>query len=210
MKHFHKLLAALALIVATVLPSHADDSKNYRLAMYTVDGTRTAYAFDDHPRLTIRDNTFTVTTEVEKKDYALADLRRFLLEGSEDDAVENVYWLVIHLRDGAFEGIPFTDRPTIIIKDDKFSVKCEAYNVDYAATDVGSFRVTDHFDAESPDVNADTNGDGTVDVADIATVISVMAGETDSSSVPADVNGDGTVDVADISTIISVMAGNAK
>ena len=53
---------------------------------------------------------------------------------------------------------------------------------------------------------ADVNGDGTVDVADIATVISVMAGSAGDSPASADVNGDGTVDVADIATIISEMA----
>ena len=61
-------------------------------------------------------------------------------------------------------------------------------------------------------IQGDVNGDGTVDVADIATVISVMAGEGASaeggsaSARAADVNGDGVVDVADIATIISIMA----
>ena len=54
----------------------------------------------------------------------------------------------------------------------------------------------------------DVNGDNVVDVADIASVISVMAkGNNDLS---ADVNGDGVVDVADIATIISEMAANAR
>ena len=59
---------------------------------------------------------------------------------------------------------------------------------------------------------------GTVDVADIAAIINVMANSTGSQSDtapnpqsdtapnPADVNGDGTVDVADISTVIGIMA----
>ena len=57
------------------------------------------------------------------------------------------------------------------------------------------------------DINAvkvDLNDDGTVDVADIATVIDVMSGT--STSDKADVNGDGTVDVADIATVIDIMA----
>ena len=55
----------------------------------------------------------------------------------------------------------------------------------------------------------DVNGDGAVDVADIATVISVMASAADSvSTAAADVNGDGSVDVADIASVISVMAGS--
>ena len=56
----------------------------------------------------------------------------------------------------------------------------------------------------------DVNGDFTVDVADIATVIDVMAGSADVSSASADVNGDGTVDVADIAAIIDTMAANAR
>ncbi len=56
----------------------------------------------------------------------------------------------------------------------------------------------------------DVNGDGVVDVADISSVISVMAGHTDISTEAADVNGDGTVDVADISTIISAMAAASR
>ena len=52
----------------------------------------------------------------------------------------------------------------------------------------------------------DVNGDGTVDVADIASVISVMASSENSGVAAADVNGDGKVDVADIATIISIMA----
>ena len=54
----------------------------------------------------------------------------------------------------------------------------------------------------------DVNGDLTVDVADIASVIDVMAkGGIDAA---ADVNSDGVVDVADIATIISEMAARAR
>ena len=53
----------------------------------------------------------------------------------------------------------------------------------------------------------DVNGDGSVDVADIAAIIDVMAGLESGSSELADVNGDGTVDVADIAAVIDIMAG---
>ena len=58
-------------------------------------------------------------------------------------------------------------------------------------------------------IKGDVNGDGVVDVADIATVIDVMAGSVgaDPVSARADVNEDGSVDVADIATIIDIMAG---
>ena len=54
----------------------------------------------------------------------------------------------------------------------------------------------------------DVNGDQTVDVADISTVIDAMAGKgTDGQKAAADVNGDKTVDVADIALVIDIMAG---
>lgn len=55
-------------------------------------------------------------------------------------------------------------------------------------------------------IQGDVNDDGTVDVADISAIISVMAGTAQYPA--ADVNGDGTVDVADISNVIAIMAGN--
>lgn len=50
----------------------------------------------------------------------------------------------------------------------------------------------------------DVNGDYVVDVADIASIIDVMA--AGSGPAEADVNGDGIVDVADIATVIDIMA----
>ncbi len=61
---------------------------------------------------------------------------------------------------------------------------------------------------EEPEVKGDVNGDKVVDVADISSILTVMAGdESKTSKEQADVNGDNTVDVADISTVLSIMAG---
>ena len=62
-------------------------------------------------------------------------------------------------------------------------------------------------------IYGDVNGDNVVDVADIASVISVMAsgsGIANPLQQSADVNKDGVVDVADIATIISEMAAQAR
>jgi len=64
-------------------------------------------------------------------------------------------------------------------------------------------------------LKGDVNSDGTVDVADIATIIAVMAagGGQTQMAVPtglADVNGDGIVDVADIASVISIMAASTR
>ena len=56
----------------------------------------------------------------------------------------------------------------------------------------------------------DVNADGVVDVADISTTLTYMAGVQNVSKETADVNNDGEVDVADISTILSIMAANSR
>ena len=64
---------------------------------------------------------------------------------------------------------------------------------------------------ESGTLRGDVNSDGAVDVADIATIIDVMAGSMGTGSdTSADVNADGVVDVADIASVIDIMAANAR
>ena len=65
----------------------------------------------------------------------------------------------------------------------------------------------------TPRTVGDVNNDGSIDVADIASVISIMAdgvGADPASVHAADVNDDGVVDVADIAAIISIMAAKAR
>ena len=60
-------------------------------------------------------------------------------------------------------------------------------------------------------LSCDVNSDGNVDVADIASIIDVMAGGgSNALKKRADVNGDGNVDVADIATVITRMAELAR
>lgn len=56
--------------------------------------------------------------------------------------------------------------------------------------------------------HGDVNGDGAIDVADIADIIDTMARGT--YRVHADANNDGAVDVADIAEVISIMAARAR
>ena len=62
-------------------------------------------------------------------------------------------------------------------------------------------------------IKGDVNGDGAVDVADIATVIDTMAAGNEATPEQisaADVNEDTGVDVADIASIIDIMAAGAR
>ena len=214
-KKMKAFLAAMAAVFATVLPCHAHDgATDYSLVVYTADGQRTAYALNDHPRLTISGTTFTITTASAKADYAAADLLRFTIETG-DETVEKAWWLVVSLKDGTIEGHPFADLPKITINASLFTVTSASRTVGYAATAIDRFRLTDSNDGHQPPggpAGADVNGDGVTDVADIAAIISVMAqGDKIVEQVAAaDVNGDEVVDVADIATVITAMASSAR
>jgi len=58
------------------------------------------------------------------------------------------------------------------------------------------------------EVSGDVNGDGSVDVGDIMSIINYMAGAEGISESLADVNRDGSVDVGDIMAIINIMANS--
>lgn len=65
--------------------------------------------------------------------------------------------------------------------------------------------IADFHDEPATALLGDVNADGHVDVADISTILTVMAeGGFDSK---ADVNADKAVDVADISNVLTIMAG---
>ena len=54
-------------------------------------------------------------------------------------------------------------------------------------------------------LRGDVNNDGVVNIADVAAVLNIMAGN---SSVEGDVNGDNVVNIADVAAVLNIMAGN--
>lgn len=201
------LLFVLSFLAATALPCPAadgDGDKAYSFVIYTADGNRTAYLSVEKPRLTIDGTTFRITADGHSTDYTASTLKRFTLEDADGNVLPQSWWLVVSLRDGTIEGLPFADRPTITVKDNLFTATTATRTVSYPAKSIDRFRLTDSYDA--PKLNGDVNGDGAVDVADISAVISVMAGDK-TYAIRADVNGDSTIDVADIAEVISIMAG---
>ena len=133
------------------------------------------------------------------------------------DSMYVMFWDCTNLKT-----IYATDWNTSRVKDDRFmfyecpnliggnGTKYDSNHVgkDYACIDGGTSR-PGYFTKKI--TSCDVNGDGKVDVADIATVIDVMAGKGDAATKKAaDVNGDGNVDVADIATVITEMAARAR
>ena len=88
----------------------------------------------------------------------------------------------------------------------KFQMRGSQYQTEpisyhFKITAIGSY------DMPEQKASGDVNSDGSIDVADIAAVIDVMAGKSLQYKDKADVNGDNNVDVADIASIIDKMAG---
>jgi hypothetical protein len=114
--------------------------------------------------------------------------------------------MVLHHADGTISEVDLVTKPVVRFQNEKVIVATTEGTSDYQKDNI--LRITYNY------LRADVNGDNAVDVADIATVISVMAGNDVGGPVPArsvaDVNGDGVVDVADIASVIDMMAELAR
>ena len=60
---------------------------------------------------------------------------------------------------------------------------------------------------ESAGITGDVNGDGRVNVSDVATLINMILGITPMDQTAADVNGDGRVNVSDVTALINIILG---
>ena len=56
-------------------------------------------------------------------------------------------------------------------------------------------------------VSYDVNGDGSVDVSDVVSIVSSVLGTTGDDGEAYDVNTDGKVDVSDVVTLVNVILG---
>lgn len=114
-----------------------------------------------------------------------------------------VQTMILHHAGGNVTEVGVDRQTSLQFKDDKVIVLFSDGTKEFSKDNVLSITYTY--------LRTDVNGDGTVDVADISTIINVMAGNSSiQASLEADANGDGMVDVADISTVISTMAELAR
>ena len=124
-------------------------------------------------------------------------------------AAESTYkFLVFTTSDGAQTSVS-TDGLTLTTAEGNLMATNSEGTTTFLLTDLAKMAFAKS--TEEPKLEGDVNADGTVDVADISSIITVMASSVDSGSpadTAADVNGDGQVDVADISAVITIMASN--
>ena len=96
-----------------------------------------------------------------------------------------------------------SEHPVITYTNNTLHIKTDAANTDVPVSEISGGALPKTI------VHGDVNGDFCVDVADISSIIDIMAGVTLDPVVTrsADVNGDGSIDVADVAATISIMAG---
>ena len=120
---------------------------------------------------------------------------------------EPLWKLYVWRRSGLVDEYVLDEQPEVTLEAEMLTLTTKSTTIGYAVTDVLYFTLDDSSTIER--VAGDVNGDKVVDVADIATIISCMAGAI-SEPAQADVNGDKVVDVADIASVISIMASQAR
>ena len=160
---------------------------------YSKGSSANQYISDSQIRL-YAENTLTISSDIgEITDVAFTQV------GGKGDKV-------LQASEGIVSGVTWTGLSSRIV----FKVNDGSGHIQFSEV-----KVTIAIYSPQP-VEGDVNGDGTTDVADIATVIDVMAGHFPDSFPPgtdpyliADINKDGQVDVADIAYIITVMAGGS-
>ena len=140
-----------------------------------------------------------------KNGASLGDINNYAMEDLPTTQPQHsLQMLVFHHRNGTKMEMDLDMKPSVKLTDDQMVVTLSDDSRKFIKEDIQ--RITYKYN------RYDVNGDNATDVADIATIISVMSGvgiDPDSAS-NADVNRDGAVDVADIAAIISAMAGNGS
>lgn len=158
---------------------------------YSKGSSSNQYINDSQIRL-YAGNTLTISSDIGE----ITDVE-FTKDGGNDDKV-------LKASEGTVSGLVWSGLSSRI-----------AFNVNEGSGHIRLSNVKVSIAIYNPEpMEGDVNGDGTIDVADISTVIDIMAGKFPDNLpagtdpyLMADVNKDGHVDVADISYIITVMAG---
>jgi hypothetical protein len=147
------LFGGTRAVAKSVPACAAVGSPAYNLVVYTVGGSRAAFAFADRPEMSIDGNTFRVCSTVADVEYAAADISRFTLEDNDGSPAYNNFWLVVWTTDGRSAGYAFADRPGVTIDGDVFYVgKDGMKTVGYPAASILCFTIDDHFDESAGEV----------------------------------------------------------
>ena len=120
---------------------------------------------------------------------------------------ENSTWLYIRVRSASASGEKISFK---LFDKTEGKIKRIAETVDFESQGLEGMP-SSPFDLTSAKYTpGDVNDDGSINIADVTSILSIMAGNQSGSLIQeaADVNEDGTTNVADVTSVLSIMAGN--
>ena len=120
---------------------------------------------------------------------------------------ENSTWLYIRVRSASASGEKISFK---LFDKTEGKIKRIAETVDFESQGLEGMP-SSPFDLTSAKYTpGDVNDDGSINIADVTSILSIMAGNQSDSLIreAADVNDDGAINVADVTSVLSIMAGN--
>ena len=120
---------------------------------------------------------------------------------------ENSTWLYIRVRSASASGEKISFK---LFDKTEGKIKRIAETVDFESQGLEGMP-SSPFDLTSAKYTpGDVNDDGSINIADVTSILSIMAGNQSDSFIreAADVNDDGAINVADVTSVLSIMAGN--
>ena len=123
------------------------------------------------------------------------------------DAKDNSTWLYIRVRSASASGEKISFK---LFDKTEGKIKRIAETVDFESQGLEGMP-SSPFDLTSAKYTpGDVNDDGSINIADVTSILSIMAGNQSDSLIreAADVNDDGAINVADVTSVLSIMAGN--
>ena len=120
---------------------------------------------------------------------------------------ENSTWLYIRVRSASASGEKISFK---LFDKTEGKIKRIAETVDFESQGLEGMP-SSPFDLTSAKYTpGDVNDDGSINIADVTSILSIMAGNQSDSLIreAAYVNDDGAINVADVTSVLSIMAGN--
>ena len=199
MKSKIRKLVCLACMLAMAMVAHAQGNE----IGWTVNPFDYQYDMTIYAQLKIDDAVVSDYSNYEVAAFVGDECRGV----AEIQTKENSTWLYIRVRSASASGEKISFK---LFDKTEGKIKRIAETVDFESQGLEGMP-SSPFDLTSAKYTpGDVNDDGSINIADVTSILSIMAGNQSDSLIreAADVNDDGAINVADVTSVLSIMAGN--
>ena len=199
MKSKIRKLVCLACMLAMAMVAYAEGNESG----WTVSPFDYQYEMTVHAQLKIDDAVVSDYSNYEVAAFVGDECRGV----AEIQTKENSTWLYIRVRSASASGEKISFK---LFDKTEGKIKRIAETVDFESQGLEGMP-SSPFDLTSAKYTpGDVNDDGSINIADVTSILSIMAGNQSDSLIreAADVNDDGAINVADVTSVLSIMAGN--